>query len=93
MVRVHKMGYFNIYSDKKGHYIVHNTRKEFKDGHTHIDNYKTAKFICSTVLNKRIPEAKIGKYLIISLVRVSDSKTYKRKLKNKFYDLIGDDEI
>ena len=45
MVRIAKIKYFNIYSDHKGNYIIHNTHKEFNKGHTHINNYHTAKYI------------------------------------------------
>ena len=35
---------FNIYNAGNG-YIIHNIKKEFSQGHTHINNFKTAKYL------------------------------------------------
>ena len=45
MDKICTMKYFNIYSDNKDHFIIHNMRKKFAEGHTHIDNYKAAKYV------------------------------------------------
>ena len=34
MIRIYRLKYFNIYSNKKGGFIVHNINKEFQNGHT-----------------------------------------------------------
>lgn len=81
MVRVYSKGHFNIYaSPSQDAYIVHNTRKEFKDGHTHLYNFKTAKFIIDLCLHKRIPHD-LCLYHLESLRRLSDDKEYTRKLE------------
>lgn len=65
-------------SDKKG-FIVHNSHKTFKDGHTHIDNYNTAKYIIKLAYYKTVPKHLSG-YLLVSLIRISTDKKYKDKL-------------
>ena len=82
MVRIDKIKYFNIYSNKDGSYIVHNTHKEFANGHTHINNYNTCKYIIYLVLYKRLPKKNhLSLYLIDSLIRISDDEPYTNKIK------------
>ena len=91
MVRVEKMKYYNIYSDKNGSYIVHNLRKEFSKGHTHVDSFKTAKYIAYLSLYKKIPKkGHLSNYLIDSIIRISTDKEYikeieKLKIKKRAY--------
>ena len=72
MVRVYRKRQFSIYSDLNGNYIIHNTNKEFSEGHTHIKNYHTAKFITNLAFHKSIPKKKLNKYLYDSLIRISN---------------------
>ena len=65
---------FNIYNAGKG-YIVHNTDKPFVNGHTHISNYNTAKFIIDLCLNNSKPNH-LSKYLLVSLTRISTNDKY-----------------
>lgn len=83
MVRVDKMRHFNIYSNFNGGYIVHNTKKDFEIGHTHINNYKTAKYVAYLALYKRMPKNNhLSDYLITSVIRISDDKSYILKMEN-----------
>lgn len=73
---------YNIYLQygKQGKgYIVHNTEKSFMDGHSHINNFNTAKYIVKLCKNKRIPYH-LSKYLLISLYRVSNDNEYREKI-------------
>lgn len=81
MVRVDKLKYYDIYSNLHGGYIVYNRKKDFKDGHTHINNFKTAKYIAYLSLYKRKPKGKLSPYLIESIIRISDDKKYKEYIK------------
>lgn len=78
MVRVYKKAYFNIYSNEVG-YIIHNTRKEFHYGHTHIKEFSTAKYLVDLALHKSLPNRNL-KYFIESLIRITDDEEYKKKL-------------
>lgn len=60
-------------------FIVHNTNKEFKEGHTHIMNYNTAKHVIDLVSHKSLPHH-LSRYLLTSLVRLSDDEEYKEKV-------------
>ena len=82
MVRITKMKFINIYSDRNGSYVVHNTRKEFSEGHTHINNYNTAKYIAYLALYKKMPKNNhLSIYLIESLIRISSDKKYINQLE------------
>jgi hypothetical protein len=82
MVRVGKLKYYNIYSDMNGSYIVHNTHKEFSEGHTHIKNFDTAKYVAYLSLYKRLPKkGHLSIYLIESVIRISDDKNFIQKMK------------
>ena len=80
MVRVYKKKQFAIYSDLSGSYIIHNTNKEFAEGHTHIKNYKTAKFIVDLAFHKSIPKKKLSTYLYDSIIRISNDNIYKNRI-------------
>lgn len=80
MVRVYKKAYFNIYSDYNGEYIIHNTKKEFSQGHTHIRDFNTAKYLVNLAIHKSVPNRKLP-YFIESLTRISTDKDYIKKLQ------------
>lgn len=61
-------------------YIVVNKNKEFKQGHTHITNFNTAKYLIDMVLFSRIPYH-LPIYLLISLQRLSNDEQYKEKIE------------
>ena len=70
---------FSIIDMDEG-YIVINKDKEFKQGHTHIANFNTAKYLIDMVLHSRIPYH-LPIYLLISLQRLSDDENYKEKIE------------
>lgn len=82
MVRIYKKKYFNLYSNQEG-YIIHNTHKDFQKGHTHINNYNTAKFLINLALYKTIPDKNMSKYLYQSLIRISSDQTYINKIRKR----------
>lgn len=74
-----KKSYY-IYKVSKNRYIVYNSKKEFKYGHTHINNYNTAKYVINLSIYNTVPNH-LSKYLIESLIRISTDKTYIKKLE------------
>ena len=56
MIQICKIKHIKIYSNTKNSFIVHNTRKKFEEGHTHINNYNTAKYIAYLAVYKRTPK-------------------------------------
>lgn len=81
MVRIYRKQNFNVYSDRNGSYIIHNIKKDFSNGHTHLNNYHTAKFIIDLAIHKTLPEKNISPYLIDSLIRISIDKKYIHQLE------------
>lgn len=81
MVRVYKKAYFNVYSDYNGEYIIHNTKKEFQNGHTHIREFGTAKYLVDLALHRSLPNRRL-KYFIESLIRISNDADYIDKLNH-----------
>lgn len=86
MVRIAKMRHFNIYSNLHNGFIVHNTRKEFSEGHTHINSFSTAKYVAYLALYQKLPKKNLSPYLIESVIRISSNPKYIQELtdiKNK----------
>ena len=64
-----------------GHeYIVVNREKIFKEGHTHLQSFKQAEYIVNMATHKRVPRH-LSKYLLTSLIRVTDDDGYKSKIQ------------
>lgn len=80
MVVVYKKRNFTMYSYDDG-YIIRNMNKDFDIGHTHIKNYKTAKYIINMALYKKIPKEQVSDYIIESIERISIDKKYINKLE------------
>ena len=66
-----------VKSGKKIGYIAYNTRKEWEEGHTHLDSFNMAKTIIDNVLKRKRPKTK-NLYLLNSHIRLSDSPAYDR---------------
>ncbi|AAK80733.1 hypothetical protein BJV85_001104 [Clostridium acetobutylicum] len=59
-------------------YLVINTNKVFKKGHTHVKKINTAKMLINFAIFKEIPK---NPYFIGNLIRISDDESYIEKLK------------
>ena len=64
---------------KRG-YIVYNTKKNFKNGHTHIQSFDMAKTIIDNNIRKKSPKIN-SIYLIESHIRVTNDSKYKKMLQ------------
>lgn len=70
---------FKIYAcENKNEFVVHNTNIKNSFAHSHIKNYKTALWIIELVINRKVPND-ISYYLLISLLRLTDSKDERNK--------------
>lgn len=76
MKQVYSKDEFKMYQSKESEFIVHNTKKPFKIGHTHLKSFDQAKYIIDMVRWKRIPKH-LSEYLLISLIRISDESKYQ----------------
>ena len=71
--------HYKVYAVSNG-FVVLNARKPFKFGHTHIAKFSTAKYITKLAYSRIVPKH-LSRYLIISLIRISDNKEYRDKLR------------
>lgn len=79
MNRVYRKKNYNIYGFED-EYIIHNMDKRFEEGHTHVKNFKTAKFIIDLAIHKSIPHH-LNIRILESLYRISDDDTYRKNIK------------
>ena len=80
---IYSKKHFNLYKVGRNSFIIHNINKEFKYGHTHINNYNTAKFLINLALYKTVPDKNMSKYLYQSLIRISSDQTYINKIRKR----------
>lgn len=81
MNRVYRRKNFEIYG-YKGAYVIYNKNKPFDTGHTHIKNFKTAKYLIQLVITSTVPKH-LSLYLYESLMRISSDKQYKKLIYEK----------
>lgn len=61
-------------------FIIHNTKKDFKHGHSHLNSRKVAETIISNVMHKKRPKTD-NTYLLESHIRISDDDNYIRLIE------------
>lgn len=71
-------GKFIIFRVDNG-WIVYNTAKEFKNGHTHLKSKTSALAAVDFVQKEKIPR-KTGNYYLKSLIRLSNNEEYVAKV-------------
>ena len=64
-----------VKSGKKIGYIAYNTRKEWEEGHTHLESFNMAKTIIDNVIKHKKPKTK-NLYLLQSHIRLTDDPLY-----------------
>ena len=64
-----------VKSGKKIGYIAYNTRKEWEEGHTHLESFNMAKTISDNVIKHKKPKTK-NLYLLQSHIRLTDDPSY-----------------
>lgn len=69
-----------VHSKKKVGYILYNTKKDWENGHTHLDSFDMAKVIISDVIHHKKPKTN-NTYLLRSHIRVSNDEKYIKYIK------------
>lgn len=77
--KVYEKKEFIIFQVKNG-YIAYNTKKTFKDGHTHLRCFDSAKTAIDLVIRKKVPRS-TDSYYLMSLIRLSEDTAYISKIK------------
>ena len=83
--KIYERKEYAIYKVKHG-YIVHNTKKNFEEGHTHIHNYNKAKSIIDLAVRKKTPNTP-RQWEIECLLRIVKDEKYKKKLRSLLLEL------
>ena len=76
--KVYERNEFIIFQVRNG-YIAYNTNKAFKEGHTHLRCFESAKTAIDLVIRKKIPRS-TDAYYLTSLIRLSEDIVYIRKV-------------
>lgn len=76
---------YSIYRCDYG-YVIHNTNKEFENGHTHIRTFCKAKSLIDLAVRKKLPNTPKD-WEIESLIRIVKDKEYKKQLINLLLEL------
>lgn len=69
-----------FFKGRKQEFMVVNTKKEFKNGHTHLKSFKMAKYLINLARCKKINSG-LRPYLLTSLKRISKDQEYIEKLE------------
>ena len=77
--KIYERNEFIILRVKKG-FIVYNTKKEFENGHTHLQSFEMSKTVINNNIRKKRPKTH-NIYLIESHIRVSNDEKYKQILE------------
>ena len=77
--KVYEKKEFIIFQVKNG-YIAYNTKKSFKDGHTHLRCFESAKTAIDLVIRRKVPRS-TDLYYLTSLIRLSGDHVYISKIK------------
>lgn len=73
MKKVTELGPFIIFRSDDGYVVQNVTMKNF--AHTHITNYRSARWVCDLSIAKKVPYD-MPKYLLESLLRINDDEIY-----------------
>ena len=61
-------------------YILYNTKKTFKNGHTHVKGFDIAKTIIDNCIKNKTPKTS-NLYLLTSHIRISTDEKYIKKIE------------
>lgn len=76
--KVYEKEHYIILKVKRGKkigYIAYNTKKEWEEGHTHLESFNMAKTIIDNVIKHKKPKTK-NLYLLQSHIRLTDNPSY-----------------
>lgn len=93
MTKVDQIGPIVIYQHRNGHFILHNTKKSFNKGHTHLKSRQRSYEVAENVIKKHFP-LHWSNYFIESMIRLTTDEKFierlehlreTRKGKDKYY--------
>ena len=78
--KVYEKKEFIIFQVKNG-YIAYNKKKSFKDGHTHLRCFESAKTAIDLVIRRKVPRS-TDLYYLTSLIRLREDLAYITKIND-----------
>lgn len=75
---VYKKREFNVYGMDEG-YIIHNTKKPFEQGHSHVYRLTSCKYLIDLCIHSSIPHH-LNRYFLVTLKRISNDEDYIAKI-------------
>lgn len=76
----HKQYYIQkVYSGTKIGYILANNHKVFADGHSHLNNFNSAKYVLYLATKEKIPE-NLDIYRMYSLYRILEDGPFRDRV-------------
>lgn len=78
MNQIYAKNEYVVFPVKNG-FIVYNTEKEFKSGHTHIRHFNSCIHLIQWAIQRKIP-TRCSYYYLQSLIRVSDDLSYQQNI-------------
>ena len=76
-----------LWKNKTSSYILNNKHKDFDNGHTHVNNYNTVRWIMRMYTKKKIPKDLHSKYLLKSFIRISNDKDFSYEVEKILLNL------
>ena len=77
--KIYQRKEYTIHQVKNG-YVIHNINENFENGHAHVRSFHKAKSLIDLSIRKKLP-TKPKTWEIERLLRISNDKTYKNKLR------------
>lgn len=75
---------FIIFRNHDG-FVVYNTKKTFRNGHTHLHKFNSCISAIKCTERKQIPKNK-SKHFLNSILRINNDKEYELKIKDLLID-------
>lgn len=71
-----------VHSGKQKGFILANRNKEFSEGHSHLNNFKAAKYVLFLATKEKIPND-LDTYRMTSLYRILEDSPFREKVLKK----------
>lgn len=68
-----------VYSGKQKGYILANRNKNFADGHSHLNNFRAAKYVLFLAEKQKLPND-LDSYRMMSLYRILEDGPFREKV-------------
>lgn len=78
--KIYQRKEYAIYKVNNG-FIIHNIKKDFEIGHTHLKSFNTCKLLIDCSINNKLPKTR-NHYLLRSLIRISNDNKFKIRVEN-----------